>query len=219
MNGTMVRGGIVAGALAGLMALSAVAGPGAGPAPDLSGDVQVIGAGARAGSVARRWEGEGRREPVVRISDRTGPTYRRAVNNAVARWNELDGNVRLRLTRDYGAPCRAEDDAVVLCAEGIRDPRWAGLTTVWPDGRKGIAKAKVVVEPQYTSKNWYADYIWCHEVGHALGMDHGYAYQRKHGDNMVGCMGAYTSPASAYPQHYEIVEFARRYGVAREGQR
>jgi hypothetical protein len=72
--------------------------------------------------------------------------------------------------------CDPTAGRVEVCSARFGDTGWLGLTTIWANGDH-ITQATVKVNdtyfktPRYDARAW-RNFVMCHEVGHALGLDH-----------------------------------------------
>jgi hypothetical protein len=106
--------------------------------------------------------------PEVLVRDETGhPDVGRALERAVAAWNEATPRLQLRVVPGEGSGCRGADGEIQVCLTS--GEAYAGsATTVEEDGH--IASAVVLLELDRVGA--YVDAVACHELGHAVGLDH-----------------------------------------------
>lgn len=105
------------------------------------------------------------------VSDRTGdPGWQEATRRAVTVWNGVGANVRLAWVQG-GIGCEAEGTTIPVCRDTLPSG-WKGAAAVYfaPDGHLGGARIRFAADRPFTQAQ--RDTIACHELGHALGLDH-----------------------------------------------
>lgn len=103
------------------------------------------------------------------------------VATIVANWNAaLGGGLELVYERRPAKPCGDVDPvrgAMVVCSRAHHEQYPAGVTWIWTNDEHEITKTKTVLVATGTHGSGTA-YWWhpmgCHELGHALGLNHWY---------------------------------------------
>jgi hypothetical protein len=131
----------------------------------------LLAAGAAApGASADHTSGHWHDRTVV-VRDETGfADHRRALDLAVRQWNAAGAAVRLELASGRGAGCDAPQAGEISVCRADLPPSRAGEARVWKQGDH-IVRASVLVR----ADSWRFEHlvaIACHELGHALGLDH-----------------------------------------------
>lgn len=109
--------------------------------------------------------------PTVIVRDETGiAEYRRAIAMAAARWNAAGSAVRLDVRDGLGRGCDAPSVGNVAVCRADLPSTTAGEARVWVDGDH-IIKGSVLIDAGARPFEHLVA-IACHELGHALGMDH-----------------------------------------------
>lgn len=150
---------------------------------------------------------------LVVVYDYTQPELDGYLPIIVRNWNLAlgDGGLRLRYEDRPSKDCRDVDpipDAIVVCSAATHDTYAAGATWVWVGKRHRISKVKtLLVASTWGTSSSESGYWWhpmgCHEMGHALGLDHPNPWQ-----DITTCM----STQRQTPGTHDVAELRRMYG-------
>lgn len=138
------------------------------------------------------WPSDGRGLAVV---NQAGPAWNDYIGHTVNKWRRAvapyatstfpQGPLAIRY--EYGGPPRCDSPGrgeILVCA---RDRIGPGLTRIYADASGHLYGATVLFDPRYSGDALMS--ILCHEVGHALGLDH-----RSAGETCMRHHVEYTEP-------------------------
>jgi hypothetical protein len=135
--------------------------------------------------IATHWD-----QRVVVLRDETGSAdVRASLERATAAWNDATETLQLRVEPGTGTGCRGADGEVQVCL--TRSDGYAGSTQT---DRSGSHLRSAVVLIDVVRSGRHAPAVVCHELGHALGLDH-----RSEGDT---CMRP--APVVAAPDETDL---------------
>jgi len=95
--------------------------------------------------------------------------------------------------------CRAVNGRVEVCSGSYGQTEWLGIATIWTEG-KHVVQATVKVNDDFFDQLLYSSpaakrRVLCQEVGHALGLDHGYTSPSCMDDEHLLADPAYARPS------------------------
>lgn len=118
----------------------------------------------------------------VTVYDYTQPVLDGYIQTVVRNWNlALGGGLRLVYQREDATNCPSVDPikgAMVVCSRAEWDAYPAGITYLWVNTDKHtIIKTKTILVATGThgsGTSYWSHPLGCHELGHALGLNHWY---------------------------------------------
>jgi hypothetical protein len=138
----------------------------------------------------------------VRLIDSTSGAWKDAVAGAASKWSEKSSVIDIAVEDDAAmTDCPHTPGAVRVCS-GKYPQGWVGLTTLRMVG-KHIESATIRLDDSAGSAK---KAVACHEIGHALGLEHRPAAQK------TSCLTANVSPAQRRPDRHDIRQLKNLYG-------
>jgi hypothetical protein len=123
---------------------------------------------ARASDSPVRWRGTGELQLVLEVSG-VPHAFIPPIRKAAAAWSRSPA---VDITVEVTGECWDFTNRLELCGSSYPDASWLGLASVWVNRRNQITYVQIEVN---LAKTWNWEkrrYVVCHELGHALGMEH-----------------------------------------------
>jgi len=135
--------------------------------------------GAKADHEWMRWGARDRL--VLEVGNNMDPRWHPQLEAAVAGWSVTDhGNpVRLKIVPGAGNPdCGIVPGRIEICNWDLGPTGWSGATWAEHDEQGNVTAMRIIINDYYhpDDEQWdrakNRQWIVCHELGHALGLDH-----------------------------------------------
>jgi hypothetical protein len=120
------------------------------------------------------WPGAGERTIPIEV-DNLGARWQKPLTKAIVSWNR---SLQINLVIGTPGTCATVNEGIELCGEHAGATRsWIGLAGVWTcaepvgcDGAIDFANIEVNLDKSWSPAKRV--YVLCHELGHALGLEH-----------------------------------------------
>ena len=169
---------------------------------------------ARADSGPYTWPGSGERTIPIEVDDLDGQ-WQKPLTRAIRSWNR---SPFVNLVVGTPGTCATVNEGIELCGEHAGATRsWIGLTGVWTcaeplgcDGLIDFANIEVNLDKSWSPAKRV--FVLCHELGHAIGLDHRAVSP---GTTLPSCMtGSFAQSSSPYlADAQDLADLAAMYGT------